>query len=279
MNLKLCLFTLVGLVAWSIAAFAITPSRVGESAVASATATNDASQTQPEAETAPIATNATAAHATAEPAATAAAVLAANDPASGEPQPGAVIPLIVMDDVPLTDGIKNLARQAGLNYVIDPKVVLGQLGPDSKSIPQPTVSIRWENVTAEQALNALLENYNLQLVEDPKSKIARVAVKDPAALDPLLTRIFQLKYDTPTNLVATVKNTFTDERSKVVADVRTSQLVILATEKEIAGLEGLIEHLDTRTKQVLIEARLLETSINPSTSKGVDWSGTLQAKT
>src|SRR5436190_18334525 len=28
----------------------------------------------------------------------------------------AVIPLIVMDDVPLTDAIKNLARQAGLNY-------------------------------------------------------------------------------------------------------------------------------------------------------------------
>jgi general secretion pathway protein D len=41
-------------------------------------------------------------------------------------------------------------------------------------------------------------------------------------------------------------------------------------------VEDLITHLDTQTKQVLIEARLLETSMNPSTSKGVDWSGTLQ---
>ncbi len=32
------------------------------------------------------------------------------------------------------------------------------------------------------------------------------------------------------------------------------------------------------TKQVLIEARLLETSMNPTTSKGVDWSGTLAAQ-
>ena len=90
-----------------------------------------------------------------------------------------------MDDVPLTDAIKNLSRQAGLNYILDPKVSFGQVGPDGRPAPQPTVSIRWENVTAAQALNALLSTYNLQLVEDPKSKIARVAVKDPAAPDPL----------------------------------------------------------------------------------------------
>jgi len=40
-----------------------------------------------------------------------------------------VIPLIVMDDVPLTDAIKNLARQAGLNYILDPKVAFGQPRP------------------------------------------------------------------------------------------------------------------------------------------------------
>src|SRR5437899_6040728 len=91
---------------------------------------------------------------------------------------GAVIPLIVMDDVPLTDAIKNLARQAGLNYMLDPKISFGQPGPDGKPVPQPTVSIRWENVSAEQALNAMLGNYDLQLSEDPKSKIARIIHKD-----------------------------------------------------------------------------------------------------
>ena len=43
-------------------------------------------------------------------------------------QPNAVIPLIVMDDVPLTDAIRNLARQAGLNYMLDPKIGYGQIG-------------------------------------------------------------------------------------------------------------------------------------------------------
>jgi general secretion pathway protein D len=289
MKRKLCIFTLVGLVAWSFAAFAQTPPSTGQPATASASVTttndslttsNEVAQAQPAAETTAASTNAPAAstNAPAADAAQAPATPAATDQANSAPQPGAVIPLIVMDDVPLTDAIKNLARQAGLNYMLDPKVAFGQIGPDGKPIPQPTVSIRWENVTAEQALNALLSNYNLQLVEDAKSKIARITVKDPAAPDPLVTRIFQLKYATPTNIMVAVQNTFTDKRSKVVADVRTSQLVVLATEKEMPAAEDLIEHLDTKTKEVLIEARLLETSMNPSTSKGVDWSPTLEAQ-
>jgi general secretion pathway protein D len=40
----------------------------------------------------------------------------------------------------------------------------------------------------------------------------------------------------------------------------------------------LIERLDTQTRQVLIEAKLIETRINPSTMKGIDWSGTLAAQ-
>jgi len=196
--------------------------------------------------------------------------------ANGAPQPGAVIPLIVMDDVPLTDAIKNLARQAGLNYMLDPKIGFGQTGPDGKVIAQPSVSIRWENITAEQALNALLNNYSLQLVDDPKTKIARITVKDPAAPDPLLTHTIQLAYASPTNILPAVQTALSDKRSRVTPDVRTSQLVVVATEKEIAEVDTLVAKLDTATRQVLIEARLLETSMNPQTGKGIDWSGTLQ---
>jgi type II secretory pathway component GspD/PulD (secretin) len=220
------------------------------------------------------------------PAPAAEAPAAANNPpatpapaASATINPSApVIPLIVMDDVPLTDAIKNLARQAGLNYMLDPKIGYGQPGPDGRPTPQPSVSIRWENVTAEQALNALLSNYSLQLMEDTKTHIARVTIKDPAAPEPLVTKIIQLKYAPATNIIVSVQPALTDKRSKVVADVRTSQLVVVATEKEIDEVDRMVEKLDTITKQVLIEARLLETSLNPQTSKGMDWSGTVGAQ-
>jgi general secretion pathway protein D len=318
MKLTLCILTMGGLVAWSSAAIAqtnapapdpgATTTSVTTTNGAVATTTNDAAVTTtndvaattnaaPAAEEgAKPATTVAAADTTAQPAADTAAPAAAADattPAAAAPadgaaagmaqtnapaQPGAVIPLIVMDDVPLTDAIKNLARQAGLNYILDPKVAFGQPGPDGRPIPQPSVSIRWENVTAVQALTALLGTYNLQLIEDPKSKIARVTVRDPAAPDPLVTKIIQLKYASPTNILVTVASTLTDKRSKVVADIRTSQLIVVATEKEMVDVDQLVDRLDTKTRQVLIEARLLETSMNPSTSKGVDWSGTLASQ-
>jgi hypothetical protein len=69
-----------------------------------------------------------------------------------------VIPLIEMENVLLPDAIRQLARQAHINYVLDPR--LSEL-PYSRY----TVSIRWQNVTAREALVALLDNYGLKLVE------------------------------------------------------------------------------------------------------------------
>jgi type IV pilus assembly protein PilQ len=187
---------------------------------------------------------------------------ATNAPAKGDE----AVPLIVIDDVPLTDAIRNLARQSNLNFQFDPRVT---------SSNQPNVSIRFENVSAQEALNAVLENYGLVLIKEPKSKIARVTIKDPKAEDPLVSRIVQLRYSDPSNLVSIVKTTLSP-RSTVVADQRTSQLIINTTEKELDSVLPLIEKLDTATRQVLIEAKLLETSKNPSSIKGIDWSGTVE---
>jgi type II secretory pathway component GspD/PulD (secretin) len=230
------------------------------------------------AETTTVAPPAAAAPAAEVAAAPAAATTDATAASTNAPVEAAVIiPTIVMDEVPLTDAIKNLARQAGLNYILDPKVSFGPVGADGKTVV-PNISIRWEKVTAEQALTTLLTTYSLQLVEDPKTKIARITVRDPAAPDPLLNKIIQLKYASPSNMLVAASTALVDKRSKVMGDVRTSQLVILATEKEIESIDKMVLNLDTPTKQVLIEARLLETSMNPSTVKGLDWTGTLQAQ-
>jgi type II secretory pathway component GspD/PulD (secretin) len=203
---------------------------------------------------------------------------AAAPAAPAAPDANAVIPLIVMDEVPLTDAIKNLARQAGLNYMLDPKINYGAPGPDGRPIPQPLVSLRWENLTPDQALTAVLNNYNLVIMDDPKTRTCRITVKDPAAPDPLVTKIIQLKFAYATNLVSNVKAVLQDKRSNVLPDARTSQLIVVATEREIDMVDEIIARLDTPTKQVLIEARLIETTKNPTSAKGVDWTGTLQAQ-
>ncbi len=188
---------------------------------------------------------------------------------------GEVLPLIQYDEVALTTVIESLARQAGINYILDYKVPYGQLGPDGKPLPQPIVTIRWENITAEAALLAVLNNYDLQLVEDPKTKVARITRKDPAAPDPLVTKIIQLRYASASNMAVAVQAVLTDKRSKVLPDIRTSQLIVVATEREQFAVQELVEKLDTQTRQVLIEGRIMEVSVTPKTKKGIDWTKTL----
>lgn len=185
--------------------------------------------------------------------------------------------VIEFNDAELLGVIKTLARQANINFQFDPKVTAA-VGPDGQPRPQPNVSIRFEGVTAQQALEAVLNNYSLQMVPDERTKTARITVKDPAAPEPLVTKIFQLRFSNPSNMVVVLKPTLRDPRGQVIADPRTSQLIVVATEREMDSIDTLLTTLDLPPRQVLIEARLLETSRNPTSIKGIDWTGTLQAQ-
>ena len=78
-------------------------------------------------------------------------------PASDVP-PDEVIPLIEMENVRLLDALRQMARKARLNVILDPRL-------STAPFNEMMVSIRWENVTAREALTALLENHDLMLVE------------------------------------------------------------------------------------------------------------------
>jgi hypothetical protein len=83
-------------------------------------------------------------------------VATAAPPANNE-----VIPLIEMQDVRLPDAIRQLASKGRLNVILDPRLT-------APPFNQMTVSVRWESVTAKEALAALLDNYDLVMVETAK---------------------------------------------------------------------------------------------------------------
>jgi type II secretory pathway component GspD/PulD (secretin) len=188
------------------------------------------------------------------------------------------IPLIQFSDVPLTTAIENLARQANINYLLDPKIGYGQPDQNGQIKTEPTLSIRWENITAENALIALLDNYGLQLVQDIHTGIYRISPKDPSAPPLLITRVIQLKYASVSNMTEAAQSILTDRRSRVLPDSRSSQLIVVATEPEQQAMDTLIDQLDKPTREVLIETKLIEVSSSPETTKGINWSGTLQAQ-
>jgi general secretion pathway protein D len=233
----------------------------------------DGSATNPAAGAVPAVANANALANTGNAGVTAGA--ATNLPAPAEEN----IPLIQFSDVPITTAIEHLARQAGINYMLDPKIGFGQPDQNGQVRTEPQLSIRWENITAQSALLALLDNYGLQLTMDKRTGIDRITLKDPLAPPPLITRVVQLQYASVSNMTLAVQSVFSDKRSKVMADVRTSQLLIVATDPEQQAADTLITELDKETRQVLIETKLIEISSQPSSSRGVDWTSTLAAQT
>ena len=107
------------------------------------------------------------------------------------------------DDMDLVDLIKSLALQAEINVLFDPKLTQVLRAPDGTPLPAPKVpAFRMANVTARQALEAILANNNLLMAHDPKTNTYRVSPKDNVSLEPLITKIIDLKYTSPTNLVA-----------------------------------------------------------------------------
>lgn len=174
----------------------------------------------------------------------------------------------------LTDAIRALALQAGLNIQFDPTLLVAQ---DGHPIPPPQVTLKWHNLTANQALHALLENYGWQLYWDPRSKVGRIAKKNPAAAEPLIISVYQLSYSDPTNIVKEVQGTLS-AGSAIIPDLRTHQLVIRTTERELPGVQALIKKLDSATRQILVEAKIVETSKDITSAKGVDWTGTLASQ-
>src|SRR4051794_16266845 len=74
-----------------------------------------------------------------------------------------IIPLIVIDDVPLTAAIRNLAREAEMNIIFDPRVPGSRMGAGAWK-NEPNVSARWEHITASVALLELLEKQKLMMI-------------------------------------------------------------------------------------------------------------------
>jgi len=79
------------------------------------------------------------------------------------------IPLIQFQDVPLAIAINNLIQQSK-GTVIDPQLE----DPGNPRYNTITLSVRWENITASQALVALCLNYDLVIVKDAATGVIQI---------------------------------------------------------------------------------------------------------
>ncbi|OGP65679.1 MAG: hypothetical protein A2169_12540 [Deltaproteobacteria bacterium RBG_13_47_9] len=89
-------------------------------------------------------------------------------------------------------------------------------------------------------------------------------------LEDLVTELVQINYATAKEIMPQVKSILTD-RGDVKVDERTNMLIVKDISKNISNARTLVKSLDTKTPQVLIEARIVEASLTFQKELGVQW--------
>ena len=161
---------------------------------------------------------------------------------------------------------------SGLNFVLDPSV-------DGK------VTIVLDNVPWDQALDIILKNNALDKVVEnnviriaPTSKLAaeaasRKQLKEAKELEvEPVTVTRTLSYAKAKDVERVVREGgVLSPRGKVIIDERTNTLIVSDIPKRVEPIEALLGTLDTETPQVMIEARIVETSRQFVQDFGVVW--------
>lgn len=88
---------------------------------------------------------------------------------------------------------------------------------------------------------------------------------------PVETRIFSLDYAKAEEVKSKIEEKLTKNIGFVQVDERTNKIIITDLSSKMLALERLINELDERTREVLIEAKILEITLNDEFKWGVNW--------
>jgi type IV pilus assembly protein PilQ len=154
-----------------------------------------------------------------------------------------------------------------------------------------TVTLRLKDVPWDQALDIILQSKGLDkrrsgnvLLIAPKDELAAKeqvdleAKKKIADLEPMHMQAFQLNYTkalevtnglTGTGASGGIGTRLLSSRGSVVAESRTNQLFVTDIPSKLEEIQALITRIDIPSRQVMIEARIVEASDNFGRALGV----------
>ncbi|MBD3403017.1 hypothetical protein GF420_08980, partial [candidate division GN15 bacterium] len=179
-----------------------------------------------------------------------------------------------LESVPLLDVLYMIAQQNGLNLVIS-----GRVGGD--------VSVRLNDVDVETALDAVLvaNGYNYFLRDD----IVVVKPADEVAPGDLESRIITLRYVDPGTVQRALQSRLSDKGQVVILDkvdaavstggtlYKANRVLITDYPSLIPELVDIVLQMDVSEQVVLIEARIIETTIDDNSKLGFLWPSSVSA--
>ncbi len=168
-----------------------------------------------------------------------------------------------------------LAEISGLNIIVSDKV-------------KGSVTLKLQNVPWDQVFDLILANFGLGYIkignvlriatleeikaESDKYKEYLRSIKDLQEKGPLITKTYHLKYIKGETILPKLKELLSSE-GKITLEPNTNILIIKDTENNLQELERILKEIDRPSKQVLIEARVVEITDNYAYKLGIRWGG------
>lgn len=182
---------------------------------------------------------------------------------------------MTLRDADVREVLRSFARISGLNVVIQPGV-------------KGTVTVELERVPWDQALDQILKINNLGYeldgnimriapvdVLEQEARRAQALQQAQALSIPLRTVVKRLSYSTAGEIAGLLSRGGAEgilsQRGTVIIDARTNTLVIKELPSYMDTVLAVIDTLDVPEPQVMIEAKIIETTKQFSRSLGISW--------
>ncbi|MBU1863578.1 MAG: hypothetical protein KKH94_07955 [Candidatus Omnitrophica bacterium] len=197
---------------------------------------------------------------------------------------------LFLQDVEVWDALKIVLETSDLAYeekgdiikVItksDYEMIYGESYGDKRKVE--LIELRHAKAPAvSEILNHLKSNIGKVVVVEATNSI--VVIDTPVALEtirksvktidvPMLTRIFDVKYANVEDLETKLSELITTNVGSIKADARTNKIMVTDITSKIEQIATLIKAFDTKPRQVLIEAKIIEVVLEDEYALGIDW--------
>jgi type IV pilus assembly protein PilQ len=161
-------------------------------------------------------------------------------------------------DAEIKDVLRAIGQEHRLNIVVSDDV-------------SGKVTLSFQKVTLQEAMGAILRVQNLIAFRD--GEIIRVA-KSPfmEGEELLVTRMISINFAVVKETSETVRGMLSKKGSLSV-DARTNTLLVRDVPDNVERIMEIVKKLDSKTPQVMIEARIVEVNTNFTRDLGVQWGG------
>lgn len=169
-------------------------------------------------------------------------------------------------DADIRNVLRILSYKSGVNIIVGPEVT-------------GLVTIQLTDVPWETALDVILRTYGygyerkgniITVTTFEKLSEQRRLEQELKAQEPLVTEVFTLNFAKAEAVVASVKEMLTP-RGRVNFDNRTNTVMVTDSVSNIDRIKQIVPTLDEVTPQVLIETKIIKTTLTDTENLGVDW--------